>query len=183
MCESTTLNDWLVNKKLWDAVNAVKQFPFLEGNLSSVMESSLKVLFGQRVMFRAMFNLTVEEVANQLVMLYGEKWIALTTAHTDLNLAGDYIIRRNGDVKKDTAKNVNGKNKHQTIAYNETDLSDASAEVINSDETGNETQTSSGDEEKISYTSYFKNLQSADRLAIMETILRDAARLLTINVY
>lgn len=183
MCRSTTLNEWLADKKLWDAVNAVKQFPFLEGNLSGVMESSLKVLFGQRLMFSAMKNLTVEEVANQLVMLYGDKWIALTTAATDLNLAGDYVIRRKGDVKKDTTKNSNGNNKHQTIAYNETELSDESADIISADETGNETQTTSGDEEKISYSSYFKNLQSADQLVIMESILRDAARLLTITVY
>ena len=181
MC--ATLNEFLSDKKLWVAVQAVKPFPFLEGNLSQVMESSLKVMYGQRLMFTPFETLSIEEVAMQLVMLHGDKWMALTTATTDLNLAGDYIIRKKGSKDKDTTKTGTSSTEHQTIAYNEEILSTETGDSANTSETGGETEATTGDEEKISYTSYFKNLQSADQLDIMNSILRDSARLLTINVY
>lgn len=179
----TTLNDYLSDKKLWDSVKSVKEFPFLEGNLTLVMESSLKVLYGQRVMFSPMEKLSIEDVAQQLVMLNGEKWDALTTSGNDMNLAGDYIMRRKGSKDKTGNKDTDGKTEHQTIAYNEDVLTAESADVNSITEKDNSQEKSNEDIEKISYTSYFKNLQSAQQLAIMESILRDAARLLTITVY
>lgn len=178
-----TLNDYLSDKKLWESVKAVKQFPFLEGNLTVVMESSLKVLFGQRIIFYPMEKLTIEEVAQQLVMLHGEKWEALTTSDKDMNLAGDYVMRRKGSKDKSGTKDSDGKTEHQTIAYNEDVLTAESADVNSITEKDNSQEKSNEDIEKISYTSYFKNLQSAQQLAIMESILRDVARLLTITVY
>lgn len=179
----TTLNDYLSDKKLWASIQAVKKFPFLEGNLTLVMESSLKVLFGQRIMFEPMSKLPIEEVAQQLVMLYGEKWIALTTSMDDVNLAGDYIVRKKGNKDSTGSKETDTLTEHQTIAYNEDTLSTESADKFGGVENDKSNVKSSEDVEKISYTSYFKNLQSAQQLAIMESILRDSARLLTINVY
>lgn len=178
-----TLKEYLSDKSLWVAVNAVKPFPFLEGNLPQVMESSLKFFYGQRLMFDATAELTIEEVAQMLVMLHGDRWLQLTTAATDLNIAGDYKIKRKGSKDKGGVKTSNSLNEHQTIAYNETDLTSESADKLSGTETDDITENSTGDEEKISYSSYFKNLQNSDRLDIMNIILRDAAKLLTINIY
>lgn len=181
MC--ATLNDFLKDKKLWVAVQAVKEFPFLEGNLVMVMESSLKVMYGQRLMFSPFNDLSVEEVAQQLVMLHGDKWEQLTTAKSDLNLAGDYIIRKKGTSKKDVETVHDSVDRNQTVAYNETELDDESGSTKKATDKVAETGNDSQDTEKVSYTSYFNNLQNADRLDIMNLILRDAAKLLTISVY
>lgn len=178
-----TLKGYLSDKRLFDAIQAVKVFPFLEGNLSVVMESSFKLLYGQRVMFSAIEDLTIEEVAQQLVMLHGERWLQMTTAASELNIAGDYTVRKKGSKETGKNKTVSGKNEHQTVAYNEVDLSTESADVNTSTETDDGTETSLGDEEKISYSSYFKNLQNSDQLDIMNIVLRDCAKLLTITIY
>ena len=178
-----TLNGYLSDKRLFDAIQTIKQFPFLEGNLSAVMESSLKLLYGQRIMFSAVTELTIEDVARQLVMLHGDRWLQMTTAATDLNIAGDYIVRRKGSKEKDNTKTGSGKTEHQTVAYNEDDLSTESADVNESTESDTGTESTTGDEEKISYSSYFKNLQNSDQLDIMNLVIRDCARLLTINIY
>ena len=178
-----TLKGYLSDKRLFDAIQAVKAFPFLEGNLSAVMESSFKLLYGQRVMFSAIEDLTIEEVAQQLVMLHGERWLQMTTAASELNIAGDYTVKKKGSKAKDSNKTGSNKTEHQTVAYNEVDLSTESADVNTSTETDVGTETSLGDEEKISYSSYFKNLQNSDQLDIMNLVLRDCAKLLTITIY
>ena len=183
MCNPTTLNDYLSDKKLWDSIRQIKAFPFLEGNGTVVMESSLKVLFGQRIMFSPMLSLGIETVAQQLVFTYGDKWLQLTTAATDLNLAGDYVIKKKGSKDKTGSKNTESETTHKTIAYNETELSAESADHLTGTDTTADNETSTADEEKISYSSYFNNLQNADKLDIMNLILRDAAKLLTINTY
>lgn len=183
MTNPTTLNDYLSDKKLWDSIQQIKPFPFLEGNGSVIMESSLKVLFGQRIMFSPMLGLDISVVAEQLVFTYGDKWLQLTTAATDLNLAGDYVIKKKGNKDKSGTKITDSETTHKTIAYNEAELSAESGDQLTGTDTTTDNETSTADEEKISYSSYFNNLQNVDRLDIMNLILRDAAKLLTINVY
>lgn len=183
MTNPMTLADYLADKKLWDSINKIKQFPFLEGNLLSVMESSLKVQYGKRLMFSTLADMDIDMVAQQLVIMYGDKWTILTTGNTDMPLSGDYVIKKDGTANKNTTRDTDSDSQHKTVAYNESDLTTESGDTSSNKDVTGEKADNASSEAKVSYTSYFKNLQNVDRLNIISLILRDAAKLLTISVY
>ena len=178
------LKTWLAGGSIFTAIQTANNFPFFVGNDADDLDYMLTLNYGQRLMFSAFINVTVNTVAKHIVKLYGDKWNGLISFNeSGYNIGASSSVKTTGKQKTTGVKNDNSDVTNKVSAFN----SDELLVDTGSNTTGNENTTQDVDRDSLVETfniqTAFNNLSLAEKTNIISVVLKDVANYLTVPAY
>lgn len=173
-----TIRQFLNGSDLWEAINNVKPFPFIDESTNNLF----LVEYGQMPLFSGIAGDTVENVAEYVVRLFGGKWEQLLSA-AGVNLAADQTRTVTETTDTDETRETATTDTDKTSAFNSAELVDEGGKESEGTETREVDTIKTITDETESASTLFDNLQKADRLNIIKTALADVANFMKVSVY
>lgn len=186
-CQSddrTTLAVWMEQGSLWEGIRGLAPFPFFDTVPPAQLDVQTVLSFGDRFMFSKLVTVTVAQMSVNIVSLYQDKWTKLVEV-----LAYDYDVMANTSKKttdvthKTEARDNTRDDVNKVSAFNTDDLiTDTGATSTGADNlTGDIDRTLT--EANISLSDAFNNLSLLDKNNIIQTVIKDVASYMTLDVY
>lgn len=186
-CQSddrTTLAVWMEQGSLWEGIRDLAPLPFFDTVPPAQLDVQTVLSFGDRFMFSKLVTVTVAQMSVNIVSLYKDKWTKLVEV-----LAYDYDVMANTSKKttdvthKTEARDNTRDDVSKVSAFNTDDLiTDTGATSTGADNlTGDIDRTLT--EANISLSDAFNNLSLLDKNNIIQTVIKDAASYMTLDVY
>lgn len=186
-CQSddrTTLAVWMEQGSLWEGIRGLAPLPFFDTVPPAQLDLQTVLSFGDRFMFSKLVTTTVAQMSVNIVSLYKDKWTKLVEV-----LAYDYDVMANTSKKttdvthKTEARDNTRDDVNKVSAFNTDDLiTDTGATSTGADNlTGDIDRTLT--EANISLSDAFNNLSLLDKNNIIQTVIKDVASYMTLDVY
>lgn len=186
-CQSddrTTLAVWMEQGSLWEGIRGLAPLPFFDTVPPAQLDVQTVLSFGDRFMFSKLVTVTVAQMSVNIVSLYKDKWTKLVEV-----LAYDYDVMANTSKKttdvthKTEARDNTRDDVNKVSAFNTDDLiTDTGATSTGADNlTGDIDRTLT--EANISLSDAFNNLSLLDKNNIIQTVIKDVASYMTLDVY
>lgn len=184
MCSPLTLRAYLASGSIFTAIQTVKNFAFYTDNTPADLDYMLSLNYGQRNVFSAFNDVTIDDVAKHIVKLYGDKWDALISfnsqpvnigANNSRKITGSEHRTGNNDSTSDSTNKVSAYNSDALI----NDTGSAGTTVDNTELDINRSST----DETFNLSTAFNNLSIAEKTNIIAVVLKDVATYLTVSVY
>lgn len=172
------IRQFLDGADLWDAINNVKPFPFIDETTNRLF----LIDYGQMPVFSGIEGETVDDIADYVVRLFGDKWETLLDA-AGINLAADQTRTVTETTDTDETRETATTDTDKTSAFNSVELVDEGGKETEGTETREVDTTKTITDETESAGTLFDNLQKADKLNIIKTALADVANFMKVSVY
>lgn len=177
-----TLRQFLKPFSLWGSINSIESFPFIQDPIK--LDLLQVVNYGDRKVFKGFIDLTDVELAEMIIIHFKDKWNHVVNIDIEnIDLTSDNT-KRTKIISNKVGKISGSENTENKVSgYNAQDL------IL---DTGNEVvkvEDMTGDEliEKIEFSSnlksLFNNLSIVDQSNIIDIVLLDVAKFLTISLY
>lgn len=173
-----TIRQFLNGSDLWEAINNVKPFPFIDETTNNLFLAE----YGQMPLFSGIEGDTVENVAKYVVRLFGDKWEQLLSA-AGVSLAADSVRTVKETTDTDETRETATTDTDKTSAFNSDQLIDEGGKETEGTETREVATVKTITDEIKSARTMFENLQKADKLNIIKTALADVANFMKVSVY
>lgn len=177
-----TLRQLLKQFSLWGSIKIVEDFPFIQDPIK--LDLLQVINYGDRQVFKGFIDLTEVELAEMIVLHFSGKWERIANINIgDIDLTSDTtkitkIISTNEELKngsENTANRVSGYNSEDLILDNDNEL------VKVEDTTGG--AMSEKIESSSNLKSLFNNLPLVEQYNIINIVLLDVSKFLTISLY
>lgn len=185
MNDCTTLRSYLAGGNLFDEIKAIKSFPFLEGvGDTDTLNRMLKIHYGDRWLFKGFADEPMAEVAKMIIKSFADRWDGIIRAYVDLNNLGAADVRTLRENKSDTStRDNNSETLEKVSAFNSDDLLTDNGRTV----TDSAVDTGSGERELVetrsSYKDLINNLTLTQKTDIVNIVVMDVSRYLTISIY
>lgn len=180
------LKDYLKDNDVFNAIESIKTYPFLEGGVDSdgaqELENLLHLEHGRKPLFDVVEDFTVVEIAQMIVKKYDERWTRLIQREIELdNVNNRHEISETVDRTEEKLSDSSRKDK--TASFDSEVLVDESGQSTDGSEdtTGNTTRTYT--DEHIDAIRSFNMLNVSARDTIMNQVVTDVADFLTLSIY
>lgn len=179
----TTLRNYLDNGSLWSEIKNIEDFPFI-GEDPIFLDTLQKIEYGDRILSPSFLNVEINFAAKVIVKLFSDKWNKVIESEINkINLLGDGNTLKKIDKNTVTVNDEETEILNKVSSYNDDSLlvEGGNSNSLNSNKnvTGGETV----DETRISYENLFNNLNSVERTNIINIVLSDVSKYLTLNLY
>lgn len=173
-----TIRQFLNGADLWEAIYNVKPFPFIDETTNNLFLAE----YGQMPLFSGLEGDTVENVAEYVVRLFGDKWEQLLSA-AGISLAADSVrtVKETTDI--DETRETATIDTDKISAFNSDQLIDEGSKETEGTEARKVGTTKTITDETKSARTLFDNLPKADKLNIIKTALADVANFMKVSVY
>ncbi len=173
-----TIREFLDGSDLWDAINSVKEYPFITPDLNSLF----LVEYGQMPLFSGIAGDSVENIAEYCVRLFGDKWDSL------LELSGVKLDVSETATITETTVNTEERATERTdtdkvSAFNSDTLIDEGGKASDGTETVEGETVRTVENETKSMQTAFDNLHKSDKLNIIKQAIADVAGFMKVQVY
>ena len=180
--DEVILDEFLFNESLFDRVQSLSTFPFFDTVHPLKMDELLKIKFGERLVFRKFLNVDLDTIALFIVSEYQNKWTNILTAiNSDIKNGSERVL------SEDTSNKVltNGSNitENKVSAFNSDELVIDKADSNTSNNESDNTIIKSTTEKLSSFATVYNNLSLAQKLNIINTVISDVAKHLTLDIY
>ena len=179
-----TLRSFLAGGSIFTAIQTVKNLPFFAGETATDLDYMLTLNYGKRQLFSAFNDVPINTVANHIVKLYGDKWVALISFNeSGSNIGAISSVKTTGKQKTKGVKTDNSNVTNKVSAFNSDDLLVDTGSNTVADE--NTTQDVDRDSlvETFNIHTAFNNLSLAEKTNIISVVLKDVSTYLTVSVY
>lgn len=178
------LTDLLKTGSLWGAIQQIESFPFVVENSPQGMDLMLDNLYGQRVLFSAVINKPLEDVAKMIVMLNGSKWKKLIEIDLfDFDNHGGNVRKLTETITENQTRTNTRDDLNKVSAFNDDTL------VVNDGvtSTGNEGVDNSKirtlSDGNYSLNSAYYSLNLSTKNHIITLVMQDVASFMTKSIY
>lgn len=176
------LHELLENKSIFNAINQLEPFPFLEDNASDVFDMMLALEYGERTVFKPFENMTEDQIAKLMVSRFKSTWnnyIKMSILSDDI---GSYkIIEEEISGSSDTTSTGTSKNK--VSGFNSDDLIDDSGAENNNTEGAINNQTRNSKETESDLSGNYELFAQIAKDKIQVDVMTDVANALTLKIY
>ena len=179
------LSEYMESKDLWGAIaTAVPQLVFIRAIGAGGLNSAQVYNFGERQVLPKVEALTLPQLVSLIVNQFRTTWerMELVELTANANLAGSVDATTetttNSETKANTKDDVN-----KVSAYNSDTLmtNDGSNSVGSENLSGEKTRVVSRQNKSLETS--FKNLDILKKNAIIQSVTRDVANLITLSIY
>ena len=176
------LDEFLFNESLFDRIQSLSPFPFFDTVHPLKMDELLKVKYGERLVFHKYLKVDLDTIALFIVSEYQNKWNnILVTIDSDIKNGSERVL------SEDTSNKVltNGSNitENKVSAFNSDELVIDKADSNTSNNESDNTIIKSTTEKLSSFATVYNNLSLAQKLNIINTVVNDVAKHLTLDIY
>lgn len=180
--EDMILDEFLFNESLFDRIQTLSPYPFFETVHPLKMDELLKIKFGERLVFRKFLSVDLDTIALFINSEFGKKWQNIIVAiESDIKIGSERVLSENTDNKVlNTGNNVT-ENKVSAFNSDELVIDKADDNSSNSEIDNKTVKTTS--EKLNSFATVYNNLSMVQKLNIINTVISDVAKHLTLDIY
>lgn len=177
-------NEWLKDQSLFSTINSIRSLPFITAYGAEKIDLIYKMLYGSRFIPSNVENMSITDVANIIVVSYGDNWEKQYKLLTDELLLGvDSKTTTEESIEDDTDRNLTTTNMNKVSAFNDDELTENDSE----DENSNLNETKKSTRNSTTTTTSMKAIKDQlDLLTsdfIIDVVLRDVSRMLSLSIY
>lgn len=180
--EDMILDEFLFNDSLFERIETLSPYPFFDTVHPLKMDELLKIKFGERLVFRKFLNVDLDTIALFIHSEFNNKWNnIILTLESDIKNGSERVLSENTD---NTISNI-GSNvtENKVSAFNSDELViDKADNNTSNSETDNKTVKTTS-EKLTSFATVYNNLSMAQKLNIINTVISDVAKHLTLDIY
>lgn len=180
--EDMILDEFLFNDSLFDRIQTLSPYPFFDTVHPLKMDELLKIKFGERLVFRKFLNVDLDTIALFINSEFGKKWQNIIIAlESDIKNGSERVLSENTD---NTILNIgNNVIENKVSAFNSDELViDKADNNTSNTETDNKTVKTTS-EKLTSFATVYNNLSMVQKLNIINTVISDVAKHLTLDIY
>ena len=180
--DEVILDEFLFNESLFDRIQTISPYPFFDTVHPLKMDELLKIKFGERLVFRKFLNVDLDTIALFINSEFGKKWQNIIIAlESDIKIGSERVLSENTDNKiLNTGNNVT---ENKVSAFNSDELViDKADDNSSNSETDNKTVKTTS-EKLTSFATVYNNLSMVQKLNIINTVISDVAKHLTLDIY
>lgn len=180
--EDMILDEFLFNDSLFDRIQTLSPYPFFDTVHPLKMDELLKIKFGERLVFRKFLNADLDTIALFINSEFGKKWQNIIIAlESDIKNGSERVLSENTD---NTILNIgNNVIENKVSAFNSEELViDKADNNTSNTETDNKTVKTTS-EKLTSFATVYNNLSMVQKLNIINTVISDVAKHLTLDIY
>ena len=178
-----SLRSYLANGSLWSEIKNVEDFPFI-GESPDFLDTLQVLTYGDRTVFTPFIEVSLPDVAPVIVKLFSDKWNSLLEAKiSDINILADGNKITTVDNETVTVGNDSGEASNSVAVQNVDDLvtESGSSNTIESNKKVEGVTTKN--ESVVNYKNLFNNLNMLEKNNILDVVLLDASKYLTLQTY
>lgn len=177
-----TLDQFLENESIFTRIQTLSPYPFFDQMPPLDMDIHLSMFYGERIIYPKMIKYTLDDLARLINNVHQTKWENLIKVYEHDISTGE---TRTIDEKKQGSIINTGANTrtHNVSAFNTEDLIADNSDIDSSTNTVNNDDTRLLTESKNSLQAVFNNLLLTQKLNIIETVVKDTASYLTLDIY
>lgn len=176
------LHEFMTQGGIFNHIQTIKPLPFLGDGQNEVMDRLLVLEYGERSVFIKMIPFSMVQIAEMIVKQSGDKWDDIISLNAVNKNATNTRTITETTTNNETRNNTRD-DKNLISAYNDDTLivNDGLTSIGADDLTGTETRTMT--DETINLKNAYNNLSLADKNNIMNTVLKDVANFITLEIY
>lgn len=175
------LKDILDEGNLFNEISIIKQYPFVAGN-EIVLNSLLTITHGNKTVYEPYESLTLEEIANILIVLLNERWEQYTLI-ADIK-AQPFDEATLDETIDGVSNNVNTREDlNKVSAFNTEDLITNDGTSVNSSDDLTKTDTKTSTQTNKDKLKAYNMLLDSEKNVIISKVLKDISDTLTLSIY
>lgn len=182
MLSEIKLHEFLEDKNIFTIMYALEPMEFLKGDNQKVFNDHLIINHGEKIVFNKYLSIDINVLSSIILSKYSKKWYDLVNVRS-LNMASSNSTLVDSSSSEDGAKtdknnsvdNVAGMNDASMIGVKGND-STISSDYKNNSKSGSNTHI-------INIKSLFTNLSIAEKITIINVVIKDTSDYLTLNIY
>lgn len=177
------LNEFLT-ENIFELINDAGGLDFIPPENLGTMGSLLRFKYGNKPVDKSVSNVTMQELADMVIMLYKQLWIIETGLYDVLEEGSGGQVTRVTETTDKVSERLTGASSTEKVSgFN----SDVMVDDSGSEQTGNEDLTETGNRLTTTITSNpveaFKLLDSHVKNSIIGQIVDDVGSFLTLKIY
>ena len=177
-----TLEQFLENESIFTRIQGISPYPFFDQMPPLDMDIHLSVFYGDRIVYPKMIKYSLADLARLINNVHQEKWENLIKlSEHDISKGATRTV---DETKQDISINTGANTRtHNVSAFNNPDLVADNSDVDSTTNTINNDGTRLLTESNSSMQTIYNNLLLTQKLNIIETVVKDAASYLTLDIY
>lgn len=181
---NTTLKDLLLESSLWGAIADVEPFPFIVDETPEMMDLIMGHLYGERELLPSSLNVTVEQLAKIIVATHKPRWLQLIDiADQDWDTGGGATRRMTETITETENRTTANDDVNKIATFDDELMTDTDAKQSTGvDEFTNE-KTRTVRDGQYSLATAYTDLQTLDKTAIINAVIKDVAIFTTLSIY
>lgn len=182
--DHVTLGQYMQSGSIWGGIQALEPFPFLVTTPPAKMDILLELGYGEQWMFHKLGAKPVSDVCATIVALYKDQWLRLIEVQAlDIDIGSGLSKKQTETISKKEVRNNSRDDVNKVSAFNSDELinNDGSVSTGLDDLKGDTTRTLT--DSQISLVEAFNNLNLLGKSNILNTVNKDVASFLTLDIY
>ena len=177
-----TLDQFLENESIFIRIQSLNPYPFFDQIPPLDMDIHLSMFYGERIIYPKMIKYSLDDLARLINSVHKDKWENLIKVN-ELDIRQG-TTRTIDEQKQGSTINTGANTRtHNVSAFNTPDLVADNSDIDSSTNTVNNDDTRLLTESKNSLQAIFNNLLLTQKLNIIETVVKDTASYLTLDIY
>lgn len=177
-----TLDEFLIADGVFSRIQSLSPLPFFATIPAVELDQLLKIRFGERLVFEKFLKVSLETIALFIVSEYSNKWSnILATLSADFKNGSERFLSENTDNKVTSLGSNVLENK--VSAFNSDELVIDKSDSNTSSNDTDSIVTKNTTEKLTSYVTVYNNLSLTQKLNIINTVIYDVAKHLTLDIY
>lgn len=182
MTSDIILAEFLDGESIFERIKTLSPYPFFDTYSPKQLDELLIYNFGERLVYYKIISLSLDQVTNLIFTQFNESWLNM------INIQNFNIGE--GNIKTITENTVNSSvatgsnnNTHKVSAFNDDELINDYADVANNTNTNDGTGEKIITEKNKTLQGVYNNLLLAQKVNIMNTVIKNVANTLTLDIY
>lgn len=181
---NNTLKDLLLTSSLWGAIADVEPFPFIVDETPEMMDLIMGHLYGERELLPSSLNLTVEQLAKVIVATHKPRWLQLVDISLqDWDTGGGATRRMTETISETENRTSTNDDVNKVATFDDELMTDTDAKKTTGVDEFTNTKTRTVRDGQYSLATAFTDLQTLDKTAIINTVIKDVAIFTTLSIY
>lgn len=176
--------EWVQDKSFFGTINSIRTFPFITAFGADKMDVIYTMLYGSRFIPSNVENMSVYDVAAVVVASFGDKWEKqYKLVENELLLGVDSKTTTEESTEDDTDRNIKTTRDNKVSAFNTDDMADNDIEDENSTLSEKNKSTKINTTTTTSIKAIQDQLDLLQSDFIIDVIMKDVSRLLSLSIY
>lgn len=176
------LEQFLENESIFTRIQSLSPFPFFDQMSPDDMDRHLIMFYGERIIYPKMIKYSLDQLVTNIVGYHSSKWENLIKVNSlDISNDNERVLNEtNSNSLINTGSNTTT---HKVSAFNSAELVEDNADTESNTNTSNNDGTKLITEKNISLKTAYNNLLLNQKLNIIESVISDVSKYLTLDIY
>jgi hypothetical protein len=180
------LQEYVEQGGIWGIINGLcpSPLPFVVEQTPDQLDANFIFMYGERLIIDKVEKHSKDYVCKLIVSLFYEKWVSQIQALSgDIDLSASNIKVREEVEEENTTETQVKDTENKVASYNETSLATETGVSDNQESEGNKNVNRTITEKTTDLAIIFKNLQTLQKLDIMQAAAKDVAKTISHSIY